>query len=280
MIAAWLVAFLAALPVRIAVPASEPPSRARYVASRPDGQPGLALPAHDSFGWSQRARLLPDGSTEITVVSRLRGLGEPDVGPRPLDARVMLAGCRSLPDDIRLLAEEVGHGAGDDWTVSARLLTWVSLNIRHEDEPGHRETPVEVLQHRTATCVGRSLLAADLLRAAGIPARTVHGLLAEARDGGTFLLHRFVETWIDGVGWIPSDPGESIHGVDARHVFIAVEDGTYDPESQRLLHLRIAEPLSLSLAADAPSGLRPLVVAERPPWLGPGALAGAARRLP
>ena len=246
---------------RVAVPAEASPSRARYVVSRADSDRGLALPSHEAHGFSQRARLLADGSTEITVVSLPRGA-------RPLrrpDLRPAVRG--DVHPDVKLLAEELALDAADPWDASERILAWVSLNVRHEDEPSHDETAELTLQARTGSCVGRSLLAADLLRAAGIPARTVHGLLAEPGADPPFVLHRFVESWIDGIGWVPSDPGESIHVVDARHVFIATDDAEYDPESQRSLRVTIAESPDAPLGRAAERGYRALVLGERPPAL-------------
>lgn len=253
-----LLALLVAVAPRVAVPAEAEASRARYVASRAGSGRGLALPSHEAYGFSQRARLLPDGTTEVTVVAVARGTRLPVRVERPD------GGAMTLDGDVRLLAEELTHGAADDWEASDRILTWVSLNVRHADEPAHAEDAAATLRARTGSCVGRSVLSAELLRAAGIPARTVHGLLAEPAGGMPFTLHRFVEAWIDGVGWVPSDPGESVHVVDARHVFIATDDGDYDPESQRGLSLRIAEPLTAPLAAPLGGGHRPLFVAEAP----------------
>jgi len=222
------------------------------------------------FGWSQRARLLPDGATEITVVSLPRGSAPPaSAAFRPAEASLTLDGADALPSAVRHLAQEIALDArGDAWNASERIITWVSLNVRHEDDPGHGDTALEALESRRASCVGRSLLASDLLRAAGIPARTIHGLLAEQGDGRPFVLHRFVEGWIDGIGWVPSDPGESVHLVDARHVFVASEDASYDPESQRGLSFRIGERQALPLASAHPPTMRALVVRDRPRQLG------------
>lgn len=273
----WLAAaclLLAPMPDRVAVRAAEPMSRGRYIASRDDSTRGVALPAHEAWGWNQRSRLLADGRTEITVVSsppRARPLRGSDVlseqGRRRLIPAALVA------PDVRALAEEIAHDAPDDWTISERVVTWVSVNVAHEDAPAHAETATATLRARSGSCVGRSRLAAELLIAAGVPARTVHGLLASAPPSApAFRLHRFIEAWIAGLGWVPSDPGESVNGVDARHVFIATDEGPYDPEWQRTLRLEVAEFPLMRPAAPGTAGL-PLVVAQRPMPLEPGRLA-------
>lgn len=274
-----LAAALAGAATRVAVPVGEATMRARYVVAREDGGRGLALPSHAAHGFSQRARLLPDGSTEVTVVSvASRHAPAPPAGPMPAGARATLAGVASIPEDIRLLSAEIAAGASDDWDAATRILTWVSLEIRHADEPPHGDGAQDALRSRVASCVGRSLLAADLLRSAGIPARTIHGLLATPGSPSPFFLHRFVESWIDGLGWVLSDPGESVLTVDARHVVIAVEDAGYDPEAQRGLRLRVAEaPTGLVLPADL-AAARPLLRAERPRALASGGRAASATR--
>jgi transglutaminase-like putative cysteine protease len=236
-------------------------ARADYVAWR-EGRSDLALPAHEAAGWTQRVRLRPDGRTALTVAvlaERAPSFSPwPRREPLPPDVAPWLP---ELPGDpeIAALAEEIAHGATTQAEVSERILAWVSTNVAHRDDPGHADTASASLETRLGSCVGRSLLARELLRAAGIPARTVHGLLAA--DDGSFRLHRFVESWVEGSGWLPSDPGRSVHVVDERHVVVALDDSPYDPESQRSLVLRPASrPARLhDLSVE---GARALVVRE------------------
>ena len=241
-------------------------ARAQYVAWR-TGHASLALASHHACGWDQRTRLLPDGSTEVTVVvdpsASLGTAPWPRHAPLPTSVAPWLPSSLA-PPEIRELAEEIVHGALTQAEVSARILTWVSVNVHHAEDPGH-DDPIPALTSGSGSCIARSLLSVALLRAAGLPARTLHGLLVHEGSGGepgAVELHRFVETWIDGAGWVPSDPGESVHVVDTRHVVISDDALPYDPETQRGLTLRrqgALEPLALA-SRPVHAAARPLVV--------------------
>ena len=226
--------------------------RADYEMRRPDSL-APAVPCHAVAGFEQRSRLLPDGRTHVTVLVSPPGLVADDPWParperRPSHVLAYLADTESAPA-VRELAASLSRGATRQHEVSWRLLEWIAQNIVADAETASDESAGATLALRRGSCVGRSRLAVALLRAAGIPARTVHALLVPGNvpagaDVGSaeFQLHRFVESWIDGIGWLPSDPGQTIHAVDARHVVLAVDDELYDPEAQRGLVLRAVAP--------------------------------------
>jgi transglutaminase-like putative cysteine protease len=255
---------------------------ARYVLVR-SGDAGLAVPQHHVVGYDQRARRLPDGRTEVAVAVRPGPLRSRSPWPRPpgdgaTAASLSRAEPLAAPDDVGTLAEELAHGARTQMEVSERILTWVALNVEHADAPGHDESAAATLASRAATCVGRSLLAADLLRAAGIPARTIHAVRVPPDAGrgavlgsAEFVLHRTVETWIDDLGWVPSDPGASVHVVDARLLVLGTDDEEHDAERERDLLLVVARPplgLPLALRAALPLGTPVLLVRPVAPDLG------------
>ena len=72
--------------------------------------------------------------------------------------------------------------------------------------------------------MGFAELAVDLLRRAGIPARTVQGILRTGSDadgydshiGGVY--HRWIEIYYPDLGFVFSDPSASINGVDSRYI--------------------------------------------------------------
>ena len=168
-----------------------------------------------------------------------------------------------VPRLVEAFGRELAEGARTELEAADRVLDWVSREIRPVDHPAHDDTAAAAFGTRRASCVGRSRLAVALLRSAGLPARTVHGLvvprgLSRNQPAGSaeFRLHRFVEVWLAGAGWVPSDPGESLHLVDTRHLVLAVDDSGYDPEEQRDLVVTLVSspgPLVLTQApADGP----------------------------
>jgi hypothetical protein len=157
-----------------------------------------------------------------------------------------LGNATDQPAQIRHVAEELALDHADQMAASGAILQWVALNVEHRDLPPHDDSALATLESGLGSCVGRSELAVALLQSAGLPARTVHGLLVLPRSGvgpTGFTLHRFVETWIDGLGWVPSDPGESVHVVDPAHIIIAFDDVPYEPDSQRDLSVTLVEGL-------------------------------------
>jgi hypothetical protein len=179
-------------------------------------------------------------------------------------------GSLAVSEDVAAMARELAGGIGDQAQRSERVLTWVSRQIGHADDPGHDESPEATLASRRGSCVGRSGLAVAMLRAANVPARSVHGLLlppgappGSVLGSASFVLHRWVESHVEGVGWLPSDPGASVHVVDARHVFLALDDEPYDPEAQRELVLRVVRTAGELPARMPEDGGRPALLVRR-----------------
>lgn len=145
----------------------------------------------------------------------LAALDEPR--PRDLEAdalsRKLLAGCRSGLEAVE------------------RVIAHVSQDVRYVLPGTETESGGGVLRSGRGSCVGRSLLAEDLLVRAGIPARQVTGLLVasgpeeltpESRPAYNASLggvrHRWIEAFVPGLGWIPSDPGGLANRLTARHL--------------------------------------------------------------
>ncbi|MDR3707539.1 MAG: transglutaminase-like domain-containing protein [Capsulimonadaceae bacterium] len=99
---------------------------------------------------------------------------------------------------IQAKAAELATGAGDIETYVRRVIQFTSAN---QGKPG---APFTTLDARAAldcggSCTSRANLAAALLRAKGIPARTVAHLPAW---GGQLYEHWLVEYWHPGSGWV------------------------------------------------------------------------------
>lgn len=201
-------------PWRIVRPVEAPGYR--VVLSSRDGRTLLAgvetdvSPLPDNAAFPLKRSSLPPGVQAILEA------------PRPADpeadalARRLTADCRSV---LEAVEQVIGYTAGE-----IRYLL-----------PGARpETAVGTLRSGRGSCVGRSLLAEDLLLRAGIPSRQVTGVLVatapeqltpESRPAWNAGLggvrHRWIEAWIPGIGWIPSDPGGLANRLTVRHLEVA-----------------------------------------------------------
>jgi transglutaminase-like putative cysteine protease len=187
-----------------------------YRASGPDA--GL-FDQYDNDGYSL-AVAPAGGNLELRV----------RVSAGPLESRAPFptrnARDRALPDSserdafARALAGDAMHQA----VAVERILAGVASTVRYNADRTRRQDPASVFATRRAHCVGYSELAVDLLRRAGIEARTVQGILRskpgsdgwDARIGGVY--HRWIEIFYPDRGFVFSDPSSSINSVDARYV--------------------------------------------------------------
>lgn len=181
----------------------------------------------------------PDGrALEARVVVDAAPFGidapfPPPLGTLPSEARATLAEPR--PDDAALDAASVRVLAGAATVLEAveRVIAFTSRNVAYALPDGD-ETASSALRSGQGSCVGRSLLAAELLLRGGVPARQVTGLLVAAEPkeltpesrlvynaglGG--VRHRWIEAFVPGLGWVPSDPGGLANTVTARHLALA-----------------------------------------------------------
>jgi transglutaminase-like putative cysteine protease len=179
----------------------------------------------------------PDGRT-------LEARVEVDAAPLTMDAPFPPSPATLSPEGRAVLAEPLADDPDLDF-LSQRLLTgtrtmleavervvaFTAHRIRYVLPDGSPETAAGTLRARRGSCVGRSLLAAELLLRAGVPARQVTGILAaqgmreltpesravfNAELGG--VRHRWIEVLVPGLGWVPSDPGGLANTVTARHL--------------------------------------------------------------
>lgn len=228
----------------------------------------------------------PDGRALVArVVVDVSPFGADAPFPPPLDAldpeaRAALAEPR--PEDAALESASSRLLAGAATTLEAveRVIAFTSRNVAYR-LPDGSETAGSALRSGRGSCVGRSLLAADLLLRAGVPVRQVTGLLVAAAPaeltpesrlvynaglGG--VRHRWIEVFVPGLGWVPSDPGGLANTVTARHLALpgAPPDGfglrvlSRGPAIERLARdgtlfrprLRAVEAVELSPGAERP----------------------------
>ena len=157
----------------------------------------------------------------------------PSPGRLSPEARAVLAEPRTEDPALDAASRQVVVGAATTLEAVERVIAFTSRHVAYE-LPDGSETAASALRTARGSCVGRSLLAADLLTRAGVPARQVTGLLVAAEPkeltpesrlvfspalGG--VRHRWIEVFVPDLGWVPSDPGGLANTVTARHLALS-----------------------------------------------------------
>ncbi len=190
---------------------------ARY---RGDGDAARLFDQFDNDGYSLAVTAGSGGSVELTV----------RVSDSPLASRAPFP--TGLPRDRALpisptrdaFADASSRGATTEAAAVERILGALAATVRYDPDHVRRQDPAAVFAEKRANCVGLSELAVDLLRRAGIRARTVQGVLKTAPGtasydpgiGGAY--HRWIEVHYPDRGFAFSDPSASVNGVDARYL--------------------------------------------------------------
>ncbi len=209
-----LVVLLLALAARAAAGGEQ---KAVYRASGFDGR---LFDQYDNDGYSLTVRTEADGSLTLSV----------RVSDGPLDSAAPFpTGQRPEPTPVAApdrdaFARSLTSGSRTQQEAVRRILLGLAGEVRYDGDRLRLQDPFAVFASRRAYCVGFSELAVDLLRRAGISARTVQGVLHsepgadryESRIGGVF--HRWIEVYYRDRGYVFSDPMYSVNGVDARYV--------------------------------------------------------------
>jgi len=98
---------------------------------------------------------------------------------------------------IRSLAASITSGATSTYNKATRLFNWVMDNIRYSFYRNTRKGAVGTLNSRSGNCVDQSHLLIALSRAAGIPARYMHGRCTFIPSGNVFG-HVWPQMWVNG----------------------------------------------------------------------------------
>jgi len=156
------------------------------------------------------------GGVLITVTQELRplpaGLDYPVARPAECGDPTALA----LPPGLALPAElsALTGGTTSSLDLLADVVGFVTRRVLLDEDDRGAQDALAVLARGRSRCSGRANLAVGLLRASGIPARVVQGLLLH--DHGA-RWHRWGEAWL-GAGWVPFDPGASAGVVSVRYL--------------------------------------------------------------
>lgn len=113
---------------------------------------------------------------------------------------------------IRALAQELVRGEKDARKAALRIKDWVYKEIAKEPTVSIPNA-LEVLQSRKGDCNEHTVLFNSLARAAGIPAKTVVGVVYLR---GAFYYHAWSEVWLGQ--WVSLDPVLNQFPADPTHV--------------------------------------------------------------
>lgn len=171
----------------------------------------------------QQARLLPDGSLEIAVLS---GKKPERVPGAPDAAREFYSTSKFIDTDhpkVRQIAATAGGLEGDCWTAATRLERFVQRNLK-PDAAAPLVSASEFMGTWRGDCRHAAMALAALCRASNLPARTAYGLLYVQKQGPggnkPFLgFHAWTEVWIDGQ-WIGLDGTLGVGRITAGHIKI------------------------------------------------------------
>ena len=121
-----------------------------------------------------------------------------------LDAQEFLTASQLVdPESARATAQEAVGSATTLLETVSGVVRWVHANIRYErGNTSVNTTAADVLQSRSGVCQDMTHLGLAMLRAHGVPARYVSGLLTR-QPGET---HAWLEYLHPTQGWTPADP--------------------------------------------------------------------------
>jgi hypothetical protein len=169
---------------------------------------------------------LPEGRVEVTLKAEYpslrtrqqRPLADPEGGDNLRSSLI-------VESDSPAIRELAGHIVGkekDAYAAARRIVTWVATHLE-KDYGASADRATDVLRQRRGDCTEHSLLAVSLMRAAGIPARRVDGVIYMMNEDKVPALywHEWVEAYVGE--WTQMDPTFHQHVADATHFAVGRE---------------------------------------------------------
>ncbi|HUX37586.1 MAG TPA: transglutaminase domain-containing protein [Rectinemataceae bacterium] len=109
----------------------------------------------------------------------------------------------STDPDVVKLAASITKGELNPYKAAKDIYDWLTQSLRWQDGDD-KNTAVEALAARKAGSWNYGIIATALLRAAGVPALPVGGLLVD--PSRATVRHSWVEFLVPAFGWVPMDP--------------------------------------------------------------------------
>lgn len=170
---------------------------------------------------SQFVRRLDEHSAEIAVTAIRPGTQPTDVidtAPTDSDRRPSSFVQSNDPVVAKLAADAAGAET-DPWTVATKLESFVRGYLESVQFSEAFATAADVARTRRGDCSEHAVLLCALLRARGIPARTVAGLVY-VEGAGAFGYHMWCEGYF-GDRWIGLDATLGRGGISAAYLKVA-----------------------------------------------------------
>ncbi|WP_395817845.1 transglutaminase family protein [Archangium minus] len=176
--------------------------------------------------YRQKYQPQPDGRVLVTLSAQApepkslkpRPLADPD-GGKNLESSIIV---ESDNPQIRDLSKQLVGEEKDAYTAAKAIVGWVAKNLQ-KDYGASADRATDVLRQRKGDCTEHSLLTVSLLRAAGIPARRVDGVIYMVNQDGVPALywHEWVEAFVGE--WTQMDPTFNQVVADATHFGVGQE---------------------------------------------------------
>lgn len=176
--------------------------------------------------YRQKYVKLPEGRVEVTVLAELPKaaslkplpVADPEGGEN-LKSTIIV---ESDNAEIRKLAKKLAGTEKDAYAVAKKITGWVAVNLE-KDYGASADRASDVLRQKKGDCTEHSLLTVALLRAVGIPARRVDGVVYMVNEDKVpaFYWHEWVEAYVGE--WTQMDPTFNQMVADAAHFGVGQE---------------------------------------------------------
>ncbi|MCP3164676.1 transglutaminase-like domain-containing protein [Myxococcus qinghaiensis] len=168
----------------------------------------------------------PDGSVDVTLQAaapsatarKPRPVADPE-GGKNLKSDLIV---ESDAPAIREQSKKIVGDEKDAYRAAQKVNTWVATHLE-KDYGASADRATDVLRQKRGDCTEHSLLSVALLRAAGIPARRVDGVIYMVNQDGVPALywHEWVEAFVGE--WTQLDPTFNQPVADATHFAFGYE---------------------------------------------------------
>ncbi len=174
--------------------------------------------------YRQQYASLPGDKVQVTLSSAVptkrgsRPLTDPSGGVN-LESTITVEASNA---EMKATAKKIIGDEKDAWTAAKKISRWVYQNVK-SDYGYSSDRSTDVLKTMRGDCTEHSLLAVSLLRASGIPAKRIDGVVYVMNEDNVPALywHEWVEAYVGE--WTQLDPTFGQDVADATHFGVGEE---------------------------------------------------------